>query len=63
MLSPYPLRLKRGQNLLQAIGHSRGALTGKRLLTLAYRSDLAASKCPGFTEIHPLCTTALSVAI
>ena len=52
MLGANPLGLKCLQNLLQPIGHSRGALPGKRLLTLKYSIDLLAGKCPGLTEIH-----------
>ena len=63
MLSPDPFCLKRRQYLLQPIGHSRGALPSQRLLTLAHSRDLAAGKCPGLTEIHPLRTGALSIAI
>ena len=52
MLGANPLGLKRGQNLLQPLGHSRGALPGKRLLMLTHIRDLLTGKCPGITEIH-----------
>ena len=50
--------------LQEVLGYQgRSALTSKRLLTLSHSSHVPAGKVPGITEIHPLCTGALCVAI